>query len=176
MAAVRRTLFSVYLCNPSIYLCNTLSRYSCIKHGGETAALTARYRCQHTPSPSPPVFRSSCDPFCFSMMYSWAEFFGRNCRKMRRAICRRQRAAVLPLNTTTVGLANTKQTKANNSYDNAAEGVHSDARRRSDTLLLDQESAGKAGRILPPIGSGCSTNQTRPAPWIPAISSKASNR
>jgi len=54
--------------------------HSCLKHGGETATLTAHY----------------------SMVCSWAEFFGKNCRQIRRAICKRERSAVLRLNPKTL--------------------------------------------------------------------------
>ena len=36
------------------------------------------------------------------MVCSWAEFFGKNCRQIRRAICKRERSAVLRLNPKTL--------------------------------------------------------------------------
>jgi hypothetical protein len=110
------------------------------------------------------------------MKCSWAEFFGKNCRKIRRAICSRQRAAVLKLNMAPVNRAahdssgdvifkspgnSTVLKSSSNDVVLKSPGTHSDAKLLS-SAARDNECS------LPPIGEGRGALQKQQAvPWRP---------
>jgi hypothetical protein len=127
--------------------------YSCIKSGGESAALTSHYRCSFHPSlVFAPSLSSRHRLLSGSMKCSWAEFFGKNCRKIRHAICTRQRACVLQLN----------MARAHAKTDVASKPCKSPGDHRVSPL------GGVGQGVLPSIGPGYNVQQQqRPVRWIP---------
>jgi hypothetical protein len=113
------------------------------------------------------------------MLCSWAEFFGQNCRKIRRAICKWQRSSVLSLSMPATVAPDRLFNNINDNDNYNGNDIGNDNGNGNLRRLASQSSAsaapsdesrvqvGRTGVSFPPIGPGNKTVELRQLPWAP---------